>query len=216
MTQLDSSMALIAQARALVVSSPPTRQDAANLWGLLRGARKDAEAQKEAECRPLKDAWEQAKAPFDTFIKDCVVHEATLQHAMSAWDAQQDALAKAEQARLQAITDKANAKIIEKAEAKGIEPILKVAPVVVAVPKSVETVDGSTQTRSEKKVYGVKGMELQGDARADNPLVAQLLKDYPALFVLDRVRFNALAKTGMLDNRNDVEVRIEFIYARRS
>jgi hypothetical protein len=204
------------EATAITVRSRTDRQLAADLWDAIRKFRKDAEAQKEEVCRPLKTAWDQAKVPFDIFVKECQGHEATLQGKMSAWDREQDRLAKIEQDRLQAIADKANAKIMEKAEAKGIEPVLKVAPVVQAPPKSIETQAGTTQSRSTRKVYGIRGVNpLAPELRADSPLVAQLLKDYPALFVLDRVKFNALAKTGMLDGHPCVEITEEYVYSQR-
>jgi hypothetical protein len=154
--------------------------------------------------------------PFDTFVKECQGHEATLQGKMSVWDREQERLARIEQARLQAIVDKANAKIEAKAEAKGIEPVFKVAPVVQAPPKSIETQAGTTQSRSVKKVYGIKGDVAKAMAfDASSSLVSDLLKVYPALFVLDRVKFNALAKTGMLDNHPNVEMTEEYVYSQR-
>lgn len=210
---------LIQEAQSLAVITAPARQRAADLWDAIRAFRKQAEAQKETVCRPLKTAWDEAKVPFDTFVKECQGHEATLQKAMSAWDQKQEALARAEQAKIQAAIDAKNAKIIEKAEAKGIEPILKVAPVVVAPPKSIETQAGTMQSRSTKKVYRVKNGIVDvtdpGSYDAACPNVGQLLKDYPALFVLDKVKFNQLAKTGMLDNHPNVEVTEEFVYSQR-
>jgi hypothetical protein len=213
----DKAAMIITEAKALAVQSISGRQRAADLWDAIRAFRKQAEAQKEDICRPLKTAWDQAKVPFDAFVKECQGHEATLQGKMSAWDREQDRLAHIEQARLQAITDKANAKIVEKAEAQGLEPVLRVAPIVQAPPKSMPTQGGTTQSRSEKKVYKIKG-EIPGSQPCDASMlaVAQLLKDYPALFVLDRVKFNALAKTGMLENHPCVDVTSEFVYAQRT
>ena len=195
----------------------PARQRAADLWDAIRAFRKQAEAQKEEVCRPLKTAWDSAKVPFDNFVKECQGHEAVLQKAMGTWDREQEARARAEQDRLQAIADKANAKIEAKAEAKGIEPVYKVAPIVVPPPRRIETQAGTTQTRSTKKVYRIKdiaGIRPTGYDAA-MPIMAQLLKDYPALFVLDQVRFNALAKTGMLDNHSCVEVTEDYVYSQR-
>ena len=100
MTIIEESQSLILRATALKVSSPPTRHDAANLWDLLRSARKHAEAQKETACRHLKTAWDEAKVPYDKFVKECHGHEATLQQAMSAWDTEQDRLARLEHNRM--------------------------------------------------------------------------------------------------------------------
>jgi hypothetical protein len=216
MTFTEDAASVIANAKAVAVKTVSDRTLAANLWDAIRAFRKQAEAQKEEVCRPLKTAWDSAKVPFDTFVKECQGHEATLQGKMSAWDREQDRLARAEQERLQAIVDKQNAKIEAKAEAKGIEPVFKVAPVVQAPPKSIETQAGTTQSRSTRKVYGIKGVDpLAPELRADSPLVSQLLKDYPALFVLDRVKFNALAKTGMLDGHPCVEITEEYVYSQR-
>ena len=193
----------ISEANALTVQTLSNRQRAADLWDAIRVFRKQAEAQKEEVCRPLKTAWDSAKVPFDSFVKECQGHESTLQQKMGAWDREQDRLAKIEQDRLQAITDKANTKIIVKAEAKGIEPVLKVAPVVQAPPKSIETQAGTTQSRSTRKVYKPTNLFT-------------LMRDFPSLFSLDMPKFNAMAKTGLLDNRPDVSVTEEYVYSQRS
>lgn len=205
--------AIITEAKALTVQTVSHRQRAADLWDAIRAFRKQAEAQKEEVCRPLKTAWDQAKVPFDTFVKECQGHEATLQGKMSAWDREQDRLAKIEQARLQAIVDKKNEKIVAKAEEKGVEPVLKVAPVVQAPPKSIETQAGTTQSRSTRKVYKVKTTCTKIDASLGD--VSRLLYDFPKLFVLDSVAFNALAKTGMLDGHPNVEMTEEYVYSQR-
>ena len=216
MEMTTTAQPMIEEAKALTVQTLSNRQRAADLWDAIRAFRKQAEAQKETVCRPLKTAWDDAKVPFDTFVKECQGHEATLQGKMSVWDRDQERLARIEQARLQAIVDKANAKIEAKAEAKGIEPVLKVAPVVQAPPRNIETQAGTTQSRSVKKVYGIKGDVSKAMAfDASSPFVSELLKLYPALFVLDRVKFNALAKTGMLDNHPNVEMTQEYVYSQR-
>jgi len=213
---LSDAKTSIEEAKALTVQNTSGRQRAADLWDAIRAFRKQAEAQKEEVCRPLKTAWDSAKVPFDSFVKECQGHESTLQRKMAEWDREQDRIAREEQRKIQEKIDAQNAKRIEKAEAKGIEPVLKVAPVVQAPPKSIETQAGTTQSRSTKKVYGIKGVnQLAPELRADDPLVAQLLKDYPALFILDRVKFNALAKTGMLDSHPCVEMTEAYVYSQR-
>lgn len=210
----ETAQPLIQQATALTVKIPADRQKAADLWDAIRAFRKQAEAQKEEIIRPLKTAWDDAKVPFDRFIKECQGHEATLTMKMQGWDREQDRLAKVEQARLQAITERANAKIEAKAEEKGIDPVFKVAPVVAVQPKSIETQAGTMQTRQTKKVYKIKGAN-GALLDASSPLVAELLTSFPALFVLDTVKFNALAKTGMLDGHPNVERTEEYVYSQR-
>lgn len=207
----------MADAKALAVKTPADRQMATDLWDSLRAFRKKAEAQKEEVCRPLKTAWDSAKVPFDTFVKECQGYETRLAGLMSTWDKEQKRIADAEQARLQAIVDKANAKRSDKAQAKGEEAVLRCAPVVQAPERNIVTQAGSTQGRSLKKVYHVKG-EKDGETLAwdaSNGHVSELLKGYPSLFVLDRVRFNALAKTGMLDNNANVSIEETFVYTQR-
>ena len=210
---VDDTKALISRATAIKVSNPPTRQDAATLWSLIRTARKATEKEQDIVCGPLKTEYETKRQPYLDLRKECESWETRLQAAMSAFDREQDRLARIEQDRLQAIVDKQNAKIEAKAEAKGIEPVLKVAPVVQTPPKSIETEAGTTQSRSTKKVYKVKGGLL--DVDASFPGVAELLKQYPQLFVLDRVKFNKLAATGMLDNHPNVEMVEEYVYSQR-
>jgi len=191
--------------KSVVVTTQAGRQRAADLWGALRGFRKQAEALKEETCRPLKTAWEEAKKPFDEFVSECKTYETLLQTKMGDWDREQDRLAKIEQAKIQAKVDAENAKNLAKAEEKGkdlAEVVLKVAPVVQAPPKSIETQAGTTQTRQVKKVYTPTNH-------------ATLMRDFPQLFELNIPKFNALAKTGMLDGRDDVKVSEEYIYAQR-
>jgi hypothetical protein len=181
---MEGAGQVIEEATALAVQTTGARQRAADLWDAIRAFRKQAEAQKEEVCRPLKTAWDDAKKPFDAFVKECQGHESALQAKMAAWDREQDRLAREEQAKDLA------------------EVTLKVAPIVQAPPKSIETQAGTTQSRSVRKVYKPKSTD-------------QLMKDFPQLFVLDMPKFNALAKTGMLDGRADVEIAEEYVYSQR-
>ena len=212
-TAIPDAQQTIEAAKGLAVTTISARQRAADLWDAIRAFRKQAEAQKETVCRPLKTAWDSAKVPFDAFVKECQGYESLLQQKMSAWDREQERIARVEQQKIQDKIDAQNAKRIEKAEAKGVEPILKVAPVVQAPPKSIETQAGTTQSRSTKKVYKVKATASKIDASLNE--VAALLKDFPKLFVLDQVAFNALAKTGMLDEHPCVEMTEEYVYSQR-
>lgn len=209
----ETATPMIQEATALSVQSQSARKRAADLWDAIRAFRKQAEAQKEEVCRPLKTAWDEAKVPFDSFIKECQGHESALQKKMGEWDREQERIAREEQAKIQAKIDAENAKRIAKAEAKGVEAVLKVAPVVQAPPKSIETQAGTKQTRQVKKVYKVKSTAAKVDASM--PEVSALLKDFPKLFVLDQVAFNALAKTGMLDGHANVEITEEYVYSQR-
>lgn len=200
--EIDGATAVIEESKALAVQTVSARQRAADLWDAIRAFRKQAEGQKEDVCRPLKTAWEEAKVPFDSFIKECQGHEASLQKKMGEWDREQDRIAQEEQAKIQAKIDADNAKRIAKAEEKGVEPVLKVAPVVQAPPKAIETQAGTKQVRTVKKVYVAKDH-------------ASLMKDFPQLFDLNLPKFNNLAKTGMLDGRKDVEIKEEFVYSQR-
>lgn len=211
----EDATLMIQEAKALTVSTVSGRQRATDLWDAIRAFRKQAEAQKETVCRPLKTAWDEAKVPFDTFVKECQSHEATLQKLMSAWDQKQEALARAEQAKIQAAIDAKNAKIIERAEAKGIEPILKVAPVVVAPPKSITTQAGTVQGRSEKTVHSISGIPTDATINAADPLAAELLAAFPALFQLDWVAFRKLAGLGMMKHCKTVTESIEYNYSQR-
>ncbi len=206
------------KAEQLVVRSSGTRQLATEIWDALRAFRKQAEAQKEEACRPLKDEWEKAKKPFDDFVKECKTHEAALQQKMGAYDAEQDRLARIEQAKIQAKIDAENAKKIAKAQEKGrdvSEVVLKVAPVVQAAPKTVATQAGTQQTRVAKTVYGIRGAVENEDLTAKDPRVKALLEDYPALFRFDWVAFRKVASTGMLDQYTNVESRQEYVYQQR-
>lgn len=201
----EASKAVIEQAKGLMVQGQTARKQAADLWDALRAFRKQAEAQKEDVCRPLKTAWEDAKKPFDEFVKECKGHEDALSKKMGEWDREQDRLARIEQAKIQAKIDAENARKIAKAEEKGkdlSEVVLKVAPVVQAPVKSIETQAGTKQTRTTKKVYKPKDLK-------------SLMASFPDLFELSIPKFNALAKTGMLDGRADVEITEEYVYAQR-
>lgn len=196
---------VLAQSQALAVKTTAARQQAADLWDACRAFRKQAEAQKEEVCRPLKTAWDDAKKPFDSFVKECQTAEAKLQKVMGDWDREQERIAREEQAKIQAKIDAENAKKLAKAEEKGkdlSEVVLKVAPVVQAPPKAIETQAGTTQQRSVKKVYEATDLKT-------------LMRDFPTLFDLNTARFNAAAKAGMFEGRADVAVREEYVYSQR-
>jgi hypothetical protein len=210
---------LLVQSQSLVVSTATTRQQAADLWDAIRAFRKQEEANKEAVCRPLKEHWEATKKPYDDFIKKCETAEKKMQAAMAEWDREQDRLARIEQKKIQDKIDAENARKLAKAEAKGqdvAEVVLKVAPVVQAPPKAIQTQAGTVQQRTEKTVYGVKGVVDNEDVNAVDPRLAGLIATYPALFVFDWVAFRKVASTGMLDNVAGVEKRSEYIYGQRS
>jgi hypothetical protein len=218
MLKVETAQRQIMEAKALVIKTPATRQQAADLWDALRAFRKQAEAQKEEVCRPLKTAWDEAKKPFDAFVKECQGHESVLQAKMSAWDREQDRLAREEQAKLQAKIDAENAKRLAKAEAKGrdvADVVLKVAPVVQAPPKAIETQAGTTQQRVERTVYGLKGIAKDSEVRVNDPRVTELAVMCPGLFVLDWPAFRKLAATGILDNVPCVEQTTDYVYAQR-
>lgn len=216
MFEMDKCRSEIEAAKSIVVKTQSDRQKATDLWDAIRAFRKQAEAQKEEVCRPLKTAWEDTKKPFDAFVKECQGYETTLQGKMAAWDREQERVAREEQAKIQAKIDADNAKRIAKAEVKGVEPVLKVAPVVQAPAKSMETQAGTTQTRQVKKVYRVKKEPLaMGEIHAGLLSVKNLLADFPQLFVLDSVKFNQLAKSGMLDGHANVEMVEEYVYSQR-
>lgn len=211
---VDRAKPAFTQATALTVKTVAARKLATDLFDAIRAFRKQSDAQKEDVCRPLKQIWEDTKKPFDDFKKECEMHESALQQKMGEWDREQARLAREEQAKIQKKIDEQNAKIVAKAEAKGIEPVLKVAPVVQAPPKTVMTQAGTKQSRTEKTVYGIRDC-LDMQVRADNPKVADLLTKFPGLFELDWVAFRKMASTGMLDGIPCVEKRTEYVYSQR-
>lgn len=199
---VSGAVSIIEEAKALTVKTVSARQRAADIWDAIRAFRKQAEAQKEEVCRPLKTAFDEAKKPFDDFVKECQGHESALQKKMGEWDREQERIAREEQAKLQAKIDAQNAKIVAKAEAKGVEPELKIAPVVQVPPKSIATQAGTKQTRTVKKVYEPKDLK-------------SLIRDFPHLFDISMPRFNAMAKAGAFEGRADVSVREEYVYSQR-
>lgn len=214
----ETAQRVLSQAKTLTVQTVSARQLATELFDAIRAFRKQSEAQKEEVCRPLKVAWEEAKQPFDSFKKECEKWEGELQRKMGAWDAEQDRLARIEQAKLQAKIDAENARKIAKAEAKGIDPtevVLKQVPVVQAPAKTVQTSSGTQQTRVAKTVYGIKGAVDNEDLTARDPRVKALLADYPDLFCFDWVKFRKVASTGILDQYSLVESRQEYSYQQR-
>lgn len=211
---IKSADRCIAECKSLVVNAISARQRAADLWDAIRAFRKQDEQKQEETCRPFKDNWEKAKKPFVEFQKECKEHESILQFKMSEWDREQDRISRELQAKIQAQIDANNKKIMGKAEAKGVDPVLKVAPVVQAPPKVIQTQAGTNQLRTEKTVYGIRGC-LDTNVRADNKNVAELLAKFPGLFELDWVAFRKLASTGMLDGIDCVEKRTEYVYSQR-
>lgn len=216
---VEETRSLIVKATAIKVENPPTRQDAATLWSLIRTARKAVETEQEEVCGPLKKDYEDKRAPYLELRKECESWEKRLQAAMSAWDREQDRLAREEQAKIQAKIDAENAKKLAKAEEKGkdlSEVVLKVAAVVQAPPKSIETQAGTVSTRVEKTVYGIVNATDNEDLKANDPRISSLLDSFPALFAFDWVTFRKLASTGMLNGNKQVVSRTEYIYTQRS
>lgn len=211
---IEEAKKSFSQATALIVSSLISRKIATDLFDAIRAFRKQSEAKKEEVIRPLKSAWEDAKKPFDEFKRECEVHETALQQKMSEWDRGQDRLAKIEQDKLNAKTAKQNERIMARAEVSGLEPVLKVAPIIQSPLRTVLTQAGTKQTRTEKTVYGIKDC-LDIGVNASNPKVAELLAKYPALFELNWVAFRKLASTGMLDGITCVEKRTDYVYYQR-
>lgn len=210
---------MMEQAKTLTVSTVSARQLATELLDALKAFRKQNEALKEETCRPLKTAWDVAKSPFDSFEKECKTHQEALQRKMGAYDAEQDRIARAKQAKIQAKIDADNAKKIAKAQEKGkdiSEVVLKVAPVVQVAPKTVTTSAGTTQSRVAKTVYGIKGAVDNEDLTARDPRIKALLVDYPDLFVFSWPAFREVASTGMLDQYTSVESRTEYVYLQRT
>lgn len=211
----SEARAALVRSAALSVKTAPARQQAADLWDAIRAFRKQAEAQKEERCRPLKQAWEDAKKPYDAFIKECQTHEAALQARMAEWDRACARRAAEEQARVQARVDAENAKRLARSAATGQEPVLKVAPVVAAPPPSLQTQAGTTQVRIERVLYRIRGAAPEEKLSATDPRVAELHARHPRLFTLDWVAFRTAAQSGLLDEVTGVERVTEYMYQQR-
>lgn len=212
MELVQTAQPTMKEAGALTVKTVEARQQAADLWDALRAFRKQAEAQKEEVCRPLKTQWDEAKQPFDAFIKECQGYETALGKKMAEWDREQARIAREEQARLQAKIDAQNAKAIERAEKKGVEPVVKPVPVVQPPAKSIETQAGTMQTRKTVKKWRIQGLDPEQVAKL--PASDPRLKEVPReCLVVDPIKVNALVKVGL--QPACVEVYEDFTYAQR-
>lgn len=210
MDLIDRAQPHLTQATALAVISVPARQRAADLWDAIRAFRKQAEAQKETTCRPLKTAWDEAKIPFDSFIKECQGHETALSQKMNAWDREQQRRVDLEQAKIQARIDAQNTKAIERAEAKGVEPVLRQAPIIQTPPKSIKTQAGTTQTRHPVKRWTISGLTPEQLLKlpASDPRLTAVPRE---CLIVDPVRINALIKLGV--HLTCITVHDEYVYA---
>lgn len=199
-------------ARDLQVSTPLGRQVAADLWDAIRAFRKQAEAQKEEICRPLKAAYQAAKKPFDEFVAECAGHEATLAARMAEWDREQARLAAERQAAIQARIDAQNARAITKAEARGLEPVLKIAPVVPTPPRVLTTQAGTQQSRQTVRRWTIAGLtpeQLAKISAADTRLAA-----LPREWLLVNVAMvSVMVRAGL--QPECVEVREDTVYVQR-
>lgn len=184
---------------SLIIRASNDRQKATDLWDIIRSLKKDAEKQKEEKCRPLKQAWDDEKKPYDDFLNECKKHEQSLQDKMSEWDREVKRLAELEQARQQALIEKQNKKIQKEAEKLNIEAVLKIAPIIQEAPKSIQTISGNKQTCTVIKAY-------------EPTDIKSLMKDFPEIFDINHAKFNALGRAGLLDSRNDVSVTDHYIY----
>lgn len=208
---------IIEQAKALSrVDNDVNRQIAADLWDAIRAFRKQAEAEKERVCRPLKTAWDEARQPFDAFIKECEGHERRLEEVMAAYDLELRRQAEEKQRKIVAKIEAQNQRALEKAAAKGVEPPpLKPIPVVTTPPASIKTQAGTVQTAKTVTVYSLAGVETDELVRANDARVAELLKTAPSVFVLDWPSFRTLAKSGALDGVAGVEKKEAIVYEQR-
>lgn len=184
---------------ALIVNTKSDRQLAADLWDVIRSLRKDAERQKEEACRPLKQAWDDEKKPYDDFLNECKNHEQKLQEKMSHWDIQLKKYEEIERAKQQALVDKHNSNIAKQSKNSGVEMVMKMPPPIIATPKSVSTSSGNTQTRTVKKIYVPKDIK-------------SLMNSFPQIFEINLTMFNQLGKAGLLDGREDVTVSEQYVY----
>lgn len=213
---IEKDTALAQADKLSTVKSADQRKLAADLWDAIRAFRKQAEGEKEAVCRPLKQAWEDAKRPFDAFIKECEAAERKLQTAMAAYDLEQRRRAEAEQAKLAAKIEAQNQRALQKAVAKGIEPPpLKPIPIVPPPPASITTQAGTTQTARTIRTYHLVGVPDDEPIRANDPRVAALAAAHPELFRLDWAAFRAAGKAGVLDGVDGVALRENIIYSQK-
>ena len=81
--------------------------------------------------------------------------------------------------------------------------------------RNISTQAGTVQGRSEKTVYGISGVPTDAAMNAADPLAAEILAAFPALFQFDWVAFRKLAGLGMMKHCKTVTESTEFVYTQR-
>lgn len=211
-TVQDQAVVAFQKVNSLTVKTAPDRQAAADLWDAIRAFRKQEEERKKQDCDPLKAAWEAKKAPFDAFINECKTYEARLQIVMAQWDREQVRLALEQQESINKQVEAQNAKIQAKADAQGVQALLKVPREVDAPQRVIPTQAGMKQVRQTVKRWKIKDLlpEQIEDLHADHPLLTEMPRD---LLKVDVVLMNQLVKLGR--QPACVEVYDDYQYSQR-
>jgi hypothetical protein len=152
---------LIDLAKAVTtIETVDQRKSVGELHAQLGAERRDTQRQQKEDVTLLSamKKVEELRAPYTITIKTLDDWETFVSKRMGTYDTQQLRLAREQQAKMNVRTDTRNTEIIAKAEETGVRPILKAAPIVVAVAKTIKTDDGLSSSRKVVKTCTLPGL----------------------------------------------------------
>ena len=179
------------------ITTPEQRAEVGRLHAKISQERRDNAELMEAVSKPLYKKYQDARAPFKLAVDTCQLWETHCENSMKAWDREQVRIARQKQDEENRRTNNANNKAIEKAEEKGVAPIIKAPKIIeTAAPKTVVTEDGSSSSRRTVKTWTVQGVGPDEDLTripASDPRLASIDR---ANLVLNMTRINQLVRAG--------------------
>lgn len=183
---------LIDLAKAVTtIETVDQRKNVGELHAQLGAERRETKRQQQEDVALLSaiKKVEELRAPYTITIKTLEDWESFVSKRMGTYDTTQLRIARENQVKVNVRTDTKNQEIIAKADETGVRPILKAAPIVAAVAKTIKTDDGLSSSRKTVKVCKLPGLGPDEDPKpipANDPRLlkierANLLVNWPQL-----------------------------------
>jgi hypothetical protein len=212
---------LIDLAKAVTtIETVDQRTSAGELHAQLGAERRETQRQQKEDVQLLSmmKKVEELRAPYTITIKTLDDWETFVSKRMGMYDTQQLRLARENQAKVNIRTDNRNQDIIVHAEKTGVRPILKAAPIVAAVAKTIKTDDGLSSSRKTVKVCKLPGLGPDEDPKPIPANDPRLLKIERANLLVNWPQLKKLANIAGMDEMLRAQgllVEEEFDYTSR-
>lgn len=202
------------------ITTPEQRAEVGKLHAKISQERRDNAELMEAVGKPLYKKYQDARAPFKLAVDTCLLWEQHCERAMSAYDREQIRLDRLRQEEENRRTNAANEKAIEKAEEKGVAPIIKAPKIIeTAAPKTVVTEDGASSSRRKVKLWRFAGVGQDEDPAkllGNDPRLAKLNREFllPNISRINKAVAMGGNEAALLEQ--GIEVYEDFDYTGRS